>query len=122
MKHYVLVLFHSYLPTCGILGQAPREQQGIASVQVLTDKETTTIKSFWSTIKVNSNHFVVLAKDRVIISSLDLSNKSQDEVIRRLAQMKKLGLSVFATAMGHPAIGAVVAGIPERLESSASED
>jgi flagellar biosynthesis/type III secretory pathway protein FliH len=46
-------------------GHEAGEQQGIASVQVLTDKETTTIKSFWSTVKENSNHFVVLAKDRV---------------------------------------------------------
>jgi len=47
-----------------------------------------------------------------------VSDKSQDEVMKRLSQMKKLGVAFSATTADHPAIGAAVASIPERAESS----
>jgi hypothetical protein len=89
------------------------EDLGVASIEVLTDKEIHVNNGFFRTERTTSDVFVVIAgsrQPRVIRASLALMNKSQDEISKRIAQMRKtLTVVGVGAAAGHPGIAAALA-------------
>jgi hypothetical protein len=96
-------------------GLIASEDLGIASIEVLTDKEIRIDKGFWRTDRTTSDLFLVIAgsrEPRVVRGSASLMNKSQDEISARITEMRKAVAVIGAGAAGHPALAAAIGAVP----------
>jgi len=105
-------------------GHLAGEDAGIASIEVLTDQESSLVTGFWHTERTTTDAFVVIAgcrNRRVVRGSASLMNKSKDELAKRISQMQKAAAGV-GIAIGLPAVAAVVGAIPQSNGDAANNN